>query len=59
MANPSEWESAIPPPQDNVASMDGGQLDVGHVILKPLEIHRRLNFVAPIAETQGRASSSV
>jgi hypothetical protein len=59
MGTQSASESAIPLPQDNVASMDGGQLDVGHVILKPLEIHRRLNFVAPIAETQGRASSSV
>jgi cell fate (sporulation/competence/biofilm development) regulator YmcA (YheA/YmcA/DUF963 family) len=30
-------ESAIPPPQDNVASMDGGQLDASRVILKLLQ----------------------
>ena len=30
-------EFAIPPPQDNVASMDGGQLDASRVILKLLQ----------------------
>ena len=37
MANPSVSESAIPLPQDNVASMDGGQLDAGCAILKLLQ----------------------
>ena len=37
MGTQSVSEFAIPPPQDNVASMDGGQLDAGHVILKLLQ----------------------
>ena len=37
MGTQSASESAIPLPQDNVASMDGGQLDACHVILKLLQ----------------------
>ena len=37
MGTQSASEFAIPLPQDNVASMDGGQLDAGHVILKLLQ----------------------
>lgn len=37
MGTESASESAIPLPQDNVASMDGGQLDAGHVRLKLLQ----------------------
>jgi cell fate (sporulation/competence/biofilm development) regulator YmcA (YheA/YmcA/DUF963 family) len=37
MGTQSVSESAIPPPQDNVASMDGDQLDAGRVILKLLQ----------------------
>ena len=37
MGTQSVSESAIQPPQDNVASMDGDQLDAGRVILKLLQ----------------------
>ena len=45
MGTQSASEFAIPLPQDNVASMDGGQLDAGHVILsycKKLSVLQRL-----------------
>ena len=37
MGTQSASEFAISLPPDNVASMDGGQLDAGHVILKLLQ----------------------